>query len=318
MSDGHRWRETRLDRPSVMDRLRSLFGKQEASLREDIEEALEGESTGGDLLPLERSMLKNVLSLHQLRVSDVMVPRGEIVAVQDSDALGQVLSVFRTAGHSRLPVYVDSLDDPRGMIHIRDFLGFLAVPAHDANPSESQETLDPTKLARTVEGAGIVRPVLFVPPSMPALELLIKMQSARTHMALVIDEYGGTDGLVSIEDLVELIVGDIEDEHDPVEGPLISLTEDGNFVVDARASLDEVSEALAISIAGDLADSVETVGGLVTMIAGRVPARGQKISCAPYFDIEVLDADPRHLKRVLLSPLPSSQSGRAGQEGREN
>jgi Mg2+/Co2+ transporter CorC len=145
MSDGHRWRETRLDRPSVMDRLRALFGKQEASLREDIEEALEGEATGGDLLPLERSMLKNVLNLHQLRVSDVMVPRGEIVAVQDSDSLGQVLSVFRTAGHSRLPVYVDSLDDPRGMIHIRDFLGFLAVPAHVANPAESQETLDPAR-----------------------------------------------------------------------------------------------------------------------------------------------------------------------------
>lgn len=303
MSDERNSRESRQDAPSVMERLRALFRRQEASVREDIEEALEGESTDNDLLPPERAMLRNVLNLHELRVSDVMVPRGEIVAVENGDALAHVLWVFRNAGHSRLPVYVDSLDDPRGMIHIRDFLSYLSAPASAPDSADEVETLDAGKLSMDVGAAGILRPVLFVPPSMPALELLIKMQAARTHMALVIDEYGGTDGLVSIEDLVELIVGDIEDEHDPVEGPLIQPTSDGGFVVDARAALDDVSRALGVTIDLDFADSVETVGGLVTMIAGRVPAKGQKVSCAPYFDIEVLDADPRHLKRVLLSPI---------------
>jgi CBS domain containing-hemolysin-like protein len=242
-------------------------------------------------------MLRNVLNLHELRVSDVMVTRGEIVAVSLEDSLASVADVFRNAGHSRIPVYAETLDDPRGMIHIRDFFNYVS----GGHGTQVEAQLQADASSRTVAETNIIRPVLFVPPSMPALELLVKMQVARTHMALVIDEYGGTDGLASIEDIVELIVGDIEDEHDPIEGPLCSRTEEGAWVVDARAELDEVElvSGIRFSESPD-AGSVETIGGLVTMIAGRVPAKGERVSFSGSAEFEVLDADPRKVKRVLL------------------
>lgn len=285
--------QSRVERPSLFERLRSLFVREETSVRGDIEDALEGESLAGDISPQERAMLRNVLDLHELRVSDIMVTRGEIVAVSLDDSLARVAEVFRTAGHSRIPVYAATLDDPRGMIHIRDFFNYVSGGAGPVNGSRD--------LVESVGGANIVRPVLFVPPSMPALELLVKMQVARTHMALVIDEYGGTDGLASIEDIVELIVGDIEDEHDPVEGPLFSKTDEGSWVVDARAELEEVEEASGFRISDSPdAESVETIGGLVTMIAGRVPAKGQRVQLANAVEFEILDADPRRVKKVLI------------------
>jgi CBS domain containing-hemolysin-like protein len=288
----------------MFERLRSIFVREETSVRGDIEEALQDESLASDLSPQERSMLRNVLNLHELSVSDVMVTRGEIVAVSLEDSLAIVADVFRTAGHSRIPVYADTLDDPRGMIHIRDFFNYVSG---GGDTQEGRSQADDS--SRTVAEANIIRPVLFVPPSMPALELLVKMQAARTHMALVIDEYGGTDGLASIEDIVELIVGDIEDEHDPIEGPLCSKTEDGAWVVDARAELDEVEAASGIRFAESLdAGSVETVGGLVTMIAGRVPAKGERVSFSGSAEFEVLDADPRKVKKVLLRPIDGSHN----------
>jgi len=169
-----------------------------------------------------------------------------------------------------------------------------------ALPERSTESIFNRKLSDT----NIVRPVLFVPPSMPALELLVKMQMARTHMALVIDEYGGTDGLASIEDIVELIVGEIEDEHDPVEGPLISKLEDGSYLIDARAPLEEVEEAIGVSFdeIGE-ADSVETVGGLVTTVAGRVMAKGERVDIKDQLLFEVVEADPRRLRILKAIPL---------------
>ncbi|MFN3890055.1 MAG: hemolysin family protein [Beijerinckiaceae bacterium] len=242
-------------------------------------------------------MLRNVLDLHELRVSDIMIPRGEIVAVSLDDELSRVAEVFRTAGHSRIPVYAETLDDPRGMIHIRDFFIYLSSRS-DALPDGRVVT---GNLAESLAGANVIRPVLFVPPSMPALELLVKMQAARTHMALVIDEYGGTDGLASIEDIVELIVGEIEDEHDPVEGPLFARTEEGAWVADARAPLEDLEDASGFPWSEHPdAQSVETLGGLVTMIAGRVPAKGERIRFRNSVEFEVLDADPRKVKRVLI------------------
>jgi CBS domain containing-hemolysin-like protein len=229
-------------RPTLLERLRGLFGLGGASIRDDIQIALEDTSANGDFSAQERAMLKNVLNLHELRVEDVMVPRADIIAVALDMTLRDVLGVFRTAGHSRLPVHAETLDDPRGMVHIRDFVDYFA-------PSEESTEAAAPDLGMPLAQANMLRPVLFAPPSMPALDLLVKMQATRTHMALVIDEYGGTDGLVSIEDIVEMIVGDIEDEHDLDDDPQITPAADGTFVIDARASLEDAGEAVGLALA---------------------------------------------------------------------
>jgi CBS domain containing-hemolysin-like protein len=243
-------------------------------------------------------MLKNVLGLHEVRVEDVMVPRADIVAVPLDMSLATLLQLFRTAGHSRLPVHSETLDDPRGMIHIRDLVDQIArdIPADlaDAPPPILSD------LARTIGETSLVRPVLFAPPSMPALELLVKMQATRTHMALVIDEYGGTDGLVSLEDLVEMVVGDIEDEHDLDESPKIIASAPGIFVADARADLDEVARQIGRDLDGMTdGEDVDTLGGLVTGLAGHVPVRGE-IILEGGLEFEILDADPRRVKRIKI------------------
>jgi CBS domain containing-hemolysin-like protein len=317
--------ESSRSKPRLFDRLRILFGMNGASVREDIEDALEDSSTQDAFSPQERLLLKNVLSLHELRISDVMVPRADVIAISIEATLSEVLSVFRTAGHSRLPVYAETLDDPRGMIHIRDFVDYLAReaeggrarrPAADvrANQSELVKMAGMGGLDLTVSlaKANILRPVLFVPPSMPALDLLVKMQASRTHMALVIDEYGGTDGLVSIEDIVETIVGDIEDEHDLDESPKIETVGEGLYVIDARANLQDVAEAVGGDVGEDVdLDEVDTIGGLVTTVAGRVPVRGELIRLDAATEVEVLDADPRRVKRLRLrrkSPGPAPEA----------
>ena len=218
------------------------------------------------------------------------------------------MSLFRTAGHSRLPVYGETLDDPKGMVHIRDFLDFIAMRADSGTPEagSGDETPPPSlgqiDLSMTLSSANILRPVLFVPRSMPAIDLLVRMQATRTHMALVIDEYGGTDGLVSIEDLVEMVVGDIEDEHDedsdvdcrrrPRTAPIIA---------DARASLDEVKEVLGLDLADEEgAEDIDTIGGFIVTLAGRVPSRSEVIVGPAGLEFEVLDADPRRVKRLRI------------------
>jgi CBS domain containing-hemolysin-like protein len=320
-------------RPSLFDRLRAIFGLSGASIRDDIQDALADSSTEVDVSPQERTMLKNVLALHEVRVGDVMVPRAHIVAVSLDSSLIDVLTTFRTAGHSRLPVHGDTLDDPRGMIHIRDFVAYFAddvVPRAVADgeaamksPDDAAEPAPPRVRFKTFEDmdiplseANLVRPVLFAPPSMPALDLLVKMQATRTHMALVIDEYGGTDGLASIEDIVEMIVGDIEDEHDLDESPKIDATADGAFIVDARASLEDVSEAIDADLTAiSDAEDVDTLGGLITTIAGHVPVRGE-IIIEGGLEFEILDADPRRVKRVKirLGPRPDAAKGTRSRE----
>ena len=307
---------------SVLERLRGLLGLTGASIRDDIEDALDDASIADDFSPQERAMLKNVLGLHEIRVNDVMVPRADIVSVGADTPLAEVLATFRTAGHSRLPVHGETLDDPRGMVHIRDFVDFVAASAEKnlaqkrlkaggANsvgdvPSSAPELQTtrymPIDLSIRLEAAGILRPVLYAPPSMPALDLLVKMQATRTHMALVIDEYGGTDGLVSIEDIVEMIVGDIEDEHDLDENPKIEFVSPGVYIADARVGLEYASEKTGLDLlAFGETEEVDTLGGLAAAFAGRVPIRGEVVvSPDGDFEFDILDADPRRLKRLKL------------------
>ncbi|MBL8590004.1 MAG: HlyC/CorC family transporter [Methylobacteriaceae bacterium] len=301
--------------PRLFERIRSLLGLDAPSARDDIEEAIAESTETGELSTQEQSMLKNVLGLHEIRVGDIMVPRADVVAAPIDATLGDVLALFRTAGHSRLPVHGATLDDPRGMLHIRDFVDYLAGAALGRRLQREQrrEGVAPQRLvgaldlSTPLESANILRPVLFVPPSMPALDLLVKMQATRTHMALVIDEYGGTDGLVSMEDIVEVIVGDIEDEHDEAEGPAIEKTGEDVFVADARASLEEVAAALGVerdALAGG--EGVDTLGGLIAALAGRVPARGETVTSEAGLVFEVLDADPRRVKRLRIRRRPAA------------
>jgi CBS domain containing-hemolysin-like protein len=295
-----------------IDRLMQRFSlKSRDSIRDDLEEVLAEATEAADFSPHERAMLTNVLGFHRVRVSDVMVPRADIVAVAAATSIGELLGLFRTAGHSRLPVYGETLDEPLGMVHIRDLLDFItAGAAFGANDPEGDHaavvSLGEVDLAATLGSADILRPVLFVPRSMPAIDLLVRMQASRTHMALVIDEYGGTDGLVSIEDLVESVVGDIEDEHDETTDA-IATDERGGLLVDARAGLEEVSEALGHDLStGIEAEDIDTLGGLLVTLAGRVPSRGELIAGPGGLEFEVLDADPRRLKRVRIVRRPAA------------
>ena len=319
-------------RSGLMSRILDVLSFRSApSIREDIEDALAESDTGAELSPRERDMLKNVLGLRAKRVQDVMVPRADIVAVQIDISLGDLLRVFRTASHSRLPVYDDTLDDPRGMIHLRDFVDFISERAEqDAGARRrklSGEKLDLARLdlSMPLSAAKILRPVLFAPPSMQALDLLAKMQSTRTHMALVIDEYGGTDGLVSIEDLVEIVVGEIEDEHDLEEAATIVSGSDGSMIVDGRADLADVSKALGVDFTrDDEIEEIETIAGYVGFLAGRVPIRGEIITGFEDFEFEVLDADPRRVKRLRImrrvqeDDMPKFNRRRKANDGEPN
>jgi CBS domain containing-hemolysin-like protein len=276
--------------------LRSLLGLAPASVREDIEDALE--EAAGDVTPHERALLKNVLGLHDLRVEDAMIPRADIVAISIDSTVRQALAVFRDAGHSRLPVYSGTLDDPRGMVHIRDFVNHIALCAERRGDSDPAVSDFETPLSE----ASLLKPVLFVPRSMPALDLLVRMQTTRTHLALVIDEYGGTDGLVTIEDIMEMIVGDIEDEHDVAEPPEIEELDNGDFLVDARADLDEATARLGVDFRlEDTPEEVTTIGGLVAWLAGRVPMRGEIIATpVEAYEFEIVEADPRRVGKLRV------------------
>jgi len=289
---------------SFLERLRGMLGLTPGSVREELEDALE--EPAGDVTAQERALLKNVLALHDLRVADAMIPRADIVAVPRTASLREVLSVFRSAGHSRLPIYGETLDDPAGMLHIRDFVNYLAESAEKSRGEGKEISVASIDFAATLERAEILRPVLYVPRSMPALDLLVRMQATRTHMALVIDEYGGTDGLVSIEDIMEMIVGDIEDEHDVQEGPLIERLPNGDFLVDAKADLEESIEEIGADFREeDTPQEVTTFGGLVAYYAGRVPHRGEIVP-APIdaYEFEILEADPRRVRKLRLRAKP--------------
>jgi len=302
------------------------------SLREDLAHALSNDTgVNTAFSPEERAMLHNILRLREVRVEDVMVPRADIDAIDQTTSIADLMLLFEESGRSRMPVYHENLDDPRGMIHIRDLLAHLTKQARskrrvarrpagalDVAQGEAGKSNDNgngngaatrkhgpfdfsrVDFSKSVQEAGIVRDVLFVPPSMLASDLMERMQAMRTQMALVIDEYGGTDGLVSLEDIVEMVVGDIEDEHDDDETMITKSSEDV-FLADAKADLEDLHEIIGpdFDVREQLED-VDTLGGLLFAALGRIPARGEVVQALPGFEFHVLDADPRRIKRVRI------------------
>ncbi len=292
--------------------MRVMFGWKPGSIREDLEDVLEaGASTDTGFSPEESTLLKNILGLRERRVADVMRPRADIIAVRQDIVLGELLKVFENAGHSRLVVFRDALDDAVGMVHIRDLLGFMTRRAAEGAQTNTRRKkpfpagldLKAVDLSATLADAQLTREMLFVPPSMPAMDLLAKMQTSRIHLALVIDEYGGVDGIVSMEDIVEQIVGDIDDEHDDATTPDIVAQPDGSFLADARASLEDVVALIGGAFdVGEAAQEVDTLGGYLFARVGRIPVRGELVQGPAGFEIEVLDADPRRVKKLRIYP----------------
>jgi CBS domain containing-hemolysin-like protein len=309
-----------------------LGNGSQSSARQDIEDVLAAREAPDEALSLqEKSLLTNILRLRETRIDDLMVPRGEIKAAELKQSIGEVLLALHLSGHSRMPVYDDSLDDPRGMIHIRDILGYVVqnslkqkgakrrgskAKAHKMTEAEKEA------LAKSLEGmdlpnefdlsradstislaeSKLTRPVLFAPPSMLAMDLMAHMQGARTQMALVIDEYGGTDGLVSLEDLLETVFGDIEDEHDDEPEKLIEETKPGVWLADARANLSELNTVFGQEFDTSAhADEVDTLGGLLFASLGRIPVRGEIIHTFEGFEVHVTEADPRRIKKVRIT-----------------
>jgi CBS domain containing-hemolysin-like protein len=315
--------DTAGQQPDFVARVRaallSAFGvKSNGSARAEIEDAIAAdEAAGATLSPDERAMLRAILKLGDMRVEDVMMPRADIEAIDVESTLAEVIAIYRESGHSRLPVYRETLDDPVGMVHIRDLMAWVADKALKPSPDEGTPSFDfsAVDLSLTLEETKLVRPLLFVPPSMPARVLLKRMQTSRTQMALVIDEYGGTDGLVSLEDLVEIIVGEIEDEHDLDEEPAVLRVADGIYIADARTELDDAAEVIGPDFqVGEKSDDIETIGGLVFAATGRIPPKGEVVQAVEGFDFEVLDADPRRIKRVKIRDRAKAKAAPARQK----
>jgi CBS domain containing-hemolysin-like protein len=263
-----------------------IFGDNgETTLRDEIEDAIdeadEARPVAGDLSPAERQMLRNLLHFGESTAGDICVTRGDIIAVPASISFDELVRAFADAGHSRLPVFGESLDTIVGMIHIKDVFNANI----DANRDRSMPTL--------------MREPLFVPESMGVIELLARMRAERTHLAIVIDEFGGTEGLVTIEDVVEEIVGDIEDEHDEEAGGMLTLLEDGVWEADARIELEELQKAVDARLTAE-DDEVDTLGGLVFLMAGHIPAKGECIRHPSGWTLEAVDSDPRKIIRVRL------------------
>ena len=254
----------------------------EELVEERIEEAPEGEAV---IDPNERLLLSNILRLRDVTARDIMVPRAHIVAIEASTPLAEALALLTREGHSRLPIYRETLDEVIGLVHIKDLAG--------APVQESKRTL-----------SDVARKVLFVSPAARVLDLLLEMRLKRSHMALVVDEYGGIDGLVTIEDVVEQIVGEIEDEHDSDDAPQIKEQPDGTLLVDARVPLDVFEERAGKIFNDEEREATDTLGGLAVSIAGRVPGRGALIRHGSGVEFEVVDSDPRRLRVLRVRNLP--------------
>ena len=303
-------------------RARLGLGAQQ-TLRETLEEAVRAEPAGDTTFSAtERDMLLRLLRFGGLSVEDVMVPRADITAIDQDAAVAELVRLFEDAGVSRIPVYQETLDDPRGMVHVKDLLRYLG--ASGANREDAigrRQVGDPSPamergevgLSKPIRSAGLLRPVLTVPPSMPAINLLIRMQTTRNHIALVVDEYGGTDGLVTIEDLVEQVVGEIEDEYDVDEAAHITEDARHGTVAQARTPIAELEQHLGLKLLrADEEDEVDTVGGLVVSRLGRVPVKGELVAHESGIELEVLDADPRRIKRLRIHKQKDASAGRQG------
>jgi CBS domain containing-hemolysin-like protein len=283
------------------------------TLRDTLAETLRVEDqTGTGFSPAEREMLLRLLEFGTLKVEDVMVPRADITAIDESATLAELLHLFNTSGVSRIPLFHETLDDPRGVIHIKDLMAYLTrggVPAVRAGNSTAPDgatasppiDLGKANLSATIGSAQLRRRVLYVPPSMPAVNLLVRMQAMHVHMALVVDEYGGTDGVVTIEDLIEQVVGEIEDEHDVAEAANIVEDPKQGLIAQARTPIEELEEHLGVKLLknGEEED-IDTLGGLVFTLVGRVPALGEIVRHESGIEFEVIDADPRRVKKVRI------------------
>jgi CBS domain containing-hemolysin-like protein len=297
MKEGDSSRES-----GLWNTVRSLFGDgPEPTLREQIEEAIDEHEDDpapdekGDLSPVERQMVRNLLSFGKRTVDDVGVPRADIVAIPENSTFAELVAVLSDAPHSRLPVYRESLDQVVGMIHIKDAFALLA--RGEPFPDDI---------------SGLIRQPLYVPQSMGVLDLLAEMRAQRIHLAIVIDEYSGTEGLVTIEDLVEEIVGDIEDETDGAAVPLMVRLDDGLWEADARAELEDVAETIDPRLA-EIDEDVDTIGGLAFMLAGHVPQPGEMLVHDSGWRIEVIEGDARRATRLRLHPpIFDAEGGAAG------
>jgi CBS domain containing-hemolysin-like protein len=273
-----------------------IFGDEgEQTLREEIEEAIdeaeESRPVAGDLTPVERQMLRNLLHFGDETAGDICVTRGDIIAVPATISFEDLVKAFGEAEHSRLPVYGDSLDEIIGMVHIKDLFAAMINEGRD----------------RSIQA--LLRTPLFVPESMGVIDLLARMRSERIHLAIVVDEFGGTEGLVTIEDVVEEIVGEIEDEHDIEEAGLLTRLDDGVWEADARVELEELAETVDARLRWD-EDDVDTLGGLVFLLAGHIPAKGESVVHPSGWRLVAIDCDQRKILRVRLH-APEPEGGEA-------
>jgi len=275
----------------LLNWLRHLRGQREGehTLREELEELIEEHDEEAPIDPHERRLLVNILKLHELSAADVMVPRVDIVALPVDTPFAEATRQMAEHGHSRVPVFRETLDDAIGIVHFKDLLPYAVD-------------------GRAVPLADLVRKVLFVAPTLPVLDLLLQMRLSRTHMALVVDEFGGIDGLVTIEDVIEEIVGEIEDEHDDADHPKLIERGDGTVIADARTPIEALEARAHRALLPPDHEEVDTLGGLVFALAGRVPARGEVIEHPSGLAFDVLDADPRRVKRLRVRGLPSEDA----------
>jgi CBS domain containing-hemolysin-like protein len=275
--------------------LRQIWRTRET--REAIDAMIAAPSTEDEespITPQERVLIGNVLKVHDRTAFDVMVPRVDVIAFDIEEPFSELVKLLIENGHSRVPVYRETLDDVIGFVHVKD-------------------VLSPVANRRPAKLAGMLRKVLFVAPSLPVFDLLVQMRQSRTHIAMVVDEFGGIDGLATIEDVIEEIVGDIEDEHDVDETPTLIARPDGSVIADARLPIETFEEQHGMPLRrnGDH-EEVDTLGGLVFTLAGRVPRRGEVIPHPGGLEFEVLDADPRRIKRLRVRGLPSADSEGSG------
>ena len=289
--------------PSILHRVRQRLrgrhrdGNVRDSIAELVQQSVEDSQTDGTAPELdrqERALIANVLRLRGMTADDVMIPRADIIAIPVDVTLEQALDRIRREGHSRLPVYREQLDDILGMVHIKDVFSYVGRP--DAFKLEA-----------------LLRRPLMVAPQIPVLDLLLQMRQARMHLALVVDEYGGIDGLLTIEDLVEEIVGDIADEHDEVQGPMITERPDGALDLDARLPIEDFEARLGPTLSEEEREAdIDTIGGLVFTLAGRVPARGEVFSHPSGLEFRILDADARRIRR-LRARKPAAAAAEAAE-----
>lgn len=303
-------------KPGILQKLRRRFNRT-SDLRESLETVIEthvGQSGGAAMAEDARSMLGNLLGFSNLRVDDLMVPRADITALDETSTMRDLLDKFTEANHSRLPIFRETLDDVTGMIHVKDFLGWLSSKGKvkKIKGKVSGLALDSEELATTIKGhSALMRDVLYVPPSMPAPDLLVKMKTSHVHLAVVVDEYGGTDGLVSFEDLVEAIVGDIADEHDDDdEVAMIKKQGEDIYVADARIAISTLDQMFNVDLLpAEEEDEADTLGGLIFEMAGRVPIKGEIIKHESGLEFEIMETDPRRVKKLRIHVKAATPKG---------